>query len=98
MISISSEPSISPEPSSSYLQENAPLFGVLFPYVSPGQSGQMFGVFSKHKIALTAKKTQVCFRRVTPVEDVLQMTLKNGLFEIFIYKNEHFTKTGSGQT
>jgi hypothetical protein len=23
---------------------------------------------------------------------------KNGLFEPFIYKNEHFTKTGSGQT
>ena len=61
MISISSEPSISPEPSSSYLQENAPLFGVLFPYVSPGQSGQMFGVFSKHKIALTAKRPKSVF-------------------------------------
>jgi hypothetical protein len=23
---------------------------------------------------------------------------KSGLFEPFIYKNEHFTKTGSGQT
>jgi hypothetical protein len=23
---------------------------------------------------------------------------KNGLFEPFIYKNDHFTKTGSGQT
>jgi hypothetical protein len=23
---------------------------------------------------------------------------KNGLFEPFMYKNEHFTKTGSGQT
>ena len=23
---------------------------------------------------------------------------KNGLFEPFVYKNEHFTKTGSGQT
>jgi hypothetical protein len=25
-------------------------------------------------------------------------TTKNGLFEPFIYINEHFTKTGSGQT
>jgi hypothetical protein len=28
----------------------------------------------------------------------MRQVSKNGLFEPFIYKNEHFTKTGSGQT
>jgi hypothetical protein len=28
----------------------------------------------------------------------LAVASKNGHFEPFIYKNEHFTKTGSGQT
>ena len=28
----------------------------------------------------------------------IQKVSKNGLFEPFLYKNEHFTKTGSGQT
>jgi hypothetical protein len=29
---------------------------------------------------------------------VVSTVSKNGLFERFMHKNEHFTKTGSGQT
>jgi hypothetical protein len=33
-----------------------------------------------------------------PSGDRTLLVSKNGLFEPFMYKNEHFTKTGSGQT
>ena len=45
-----------------------------------------------------------CFARLQAVGWVLRCVYlsksvrKNGIFEPFIYNNEHFTKTGSGQT
>jgi hypothetical protein len=38
-----------------------------------------------------ARAAQVCQRNQA-------LPAKNGIFEPFIYKNDHFTKTGSGQT
>ena len=35
---------------------------------------------------------------VRPAESTAFLPSKNGLFEPFVYENEHFTKTGSGQT
>jgi hypothetical protein len=52
----------------------------------------------------TESKTQekdggvLAFSRPHTLTPQPQAGKKNGLFEPFIYKNEHFTKTGSGQT
>jgi hypothetical protein len=42
-------------------------------------------------------------RKMTTCQDRLgtmqaEGQLRNGIFEPFIYKNDHFAKTGSGQT
>jgi hypothetical protein len=43
-------------------------------------------------------KRLVYFNDLWNVYEILDMVRKTPLFEPFIYKNEHFTKTGSGQT
>ena len=37
-------------------------------------------------------------RPFAPVQAHARHVRENGIFEPFIYKNEHFAKTGSGQT